>query len=124
MGRGAGRMDGAEPGAARVGDGCGVGLLLCLEMAPRELLQAAQKPRPAVGTWAAGDRSGGGPPPARRGDGRRDGLAPSRRAVDGGAGTEVPFGPAERPSDEAEKPADRTGAIGRAVGLAVDADVA
>src|SRR5713226_165337 len=112
-------MDVAEQRAAGMGDHGATGVLLLLAVADRELLQAAQEPRPAVGAVAAGDRAGDRASTVGGGDGVRGGLAVASGPVAGGGGVERDPGPPERPPDQAQASAHGPGPSGRAVGLAL-----
>src|SRR4029079_2478763 len=96
------------------------GPLLLLALADRKLLQAAQKPRPAIGTLATTNRPGDRAAAARRRDGLRDGLATGSRPIPRRRRTETAVGAAERPSNETQKARHHARLARRVVDVAVD----
>jgi hypothetical protein len=118
-GKSVGRVDAAQQRAAWLGDDRASGSLLLLALEDREFFQAAQKPRPATGALATGDRPGHCTSPVDRCHGLRHRLATAGRRFARSQRVQKRARAIERTADEARTTAHRASAAGRLVDPAV-----
>src|SRR6267142_1542315 len=114
-------MDALEQRTVRLGHDGTSGPLLLLALADRELLQAAQKPRPTTGTMATRNRHRDRATVVGGRHGVRGGLATATRRLPGGDQVQGRVGASERPTNEEDEASHSAGVAGRLVGAAVDA---